>query len=166
MNEDIKLFLTDIDGVLTDGKILCIGDETYRFFDIRDGLAVRLLKIAGIDFGIISGKISAQSRARFQELGADYYFEGIDDKISVAESILLDNRLSWKSVCYMGDDLPDIGLIKKAGLSMAPCDAVEEIRQNAHHICKRPGGHGAFREAVEFLLRRQEKWETVSGRFF
>ncbi len=164
--EKIRFFVSDIDGVLTDGKIFYQGSSLQRFFCIKDGVAFRLLKIAGIKTVLVSGRKSKATAARFGELGLDFYYEGIDDKVSLMVKFLSENGGSWEEISYMGDDLPDLPVIQKSGISFAPGDASEEVRRAADYVCAKNGGEGAFREAAEFILKEQKKWEETLRKFF
>ncbi|HNS32544.1 MAG TPA: HAD hydrolase family protein [bacterium] len=162
----IKFFISDIDGVLTDGKVFYLNSDLHRFFNIKDGIAFRLLKIAGIKIALISGRKSIETRKRFTELDVDFYFEGIENKIKVIEESVLAGNSGWEEICYIGDDFQDMAVIEKAGIAMAPADAVEEIKEKANYVCTRKGGEGAFREAAEMILKEQEKWEDTLEKFF
>lgn len=157
----IKIFITDVDGVLTDGNIFYWEGNIYRKFNVKDGLGIKLLKIAGIEPLILTSKVSSQTKERFSALGVSLYFEGIEKKNIFLENFLKKNNFLWEEICYMGDDLMDIIPMKKANFSICPADAVEEIKEVANYVCKKKGGEGAFREGVEILLKRIEKWEKV-----
>ena len=166
MKKRIKYFVSDIDGVLTDGKIFYINKNINRVFNIKDGIAFKFLKFANIKSVLISGKKSEETKQRFIELGLDFYFEGIENKIKVMEEFILQHKISWEEICYLGDDLPDILVMKKSGLSIAPADAVNEVKKISHYICKQKGGEGAFREAVELILKEQGQWENILKNFY
>jgi 3-deoxy-D-manno-octulosonate 8-phosphate phosphatase (KDO 8-P phosphatase) len=163
--ERIKVVVTDVDGVLTDGKILHLNGKLYRFFNAKDGLGFRLLKLAGIKTVVISGKTSAESKKRFQKLETDGYFEGIKNKVEILEKFITGNGIKWDETCYIGDDLPDIPVMKKVGLPAAPFDAASEVYKVAQYICKSKGGEGAFREVSEVILRGKGLWEKTLQRF-
>lgn len=163
--EKIRVVVTDIDGVLTDGKLFYFDGKLYRFFNIKDGPAFCLLKLAGIKTAVISGKGSQESRRRFKKLGADLYFENVKNKLDVMEKHIIGKHVKWDEVCYLGDDLPDLPVMNKAGLSMAPFDAVPEVKSAAVHVCKKKGGEGVFREAVEIILRGKGLWEETLKRY-
>lgn len=157
--DDISLVLLDVDGVLTDGS-LWIGDngEIVKKFYVRDGLGITLLKKHGIDVGIVTGRFSTIVLQRAQELKIDIVYQGVSDKLSVYEKILEERHLGDAQVAYMGDDLPDIPILKRVGLPAAPCDAVSEVLNIALFCAPYPGGLGAVRALAEFILKRQNKW--------
>jgi len=166
MIKKIKYFVSDVDGVLTDGKIFYKDKCMYRFFNIKDGVAFKLLKISGIHPVLISGKESKETYERFKQLGLEYYFEGIENKVEQMEEFIFQNNTSWEEICYIGDDLPDIPPMKKSAYAIAPADAVEDVKLTAHYVCKQKGGDGAFREAVELILKEQNRWTDILEKFF
>ncbi|MDD3725577.1 MAG: HAD hydrolase family protein [Candidatus Ratteibacteria bacterium] len=161
----IKVVVTDIDGVLTDGKILYFNGKIYRAFNIKDGTGFGLLKIAGIKTVVISAKRAEESKQRFSELMVDHYFEGVADKLSVIEKFITSSNINWNEVCYIGDDIQDIQVMRKAGLSFAPSDACKEVRALADYVCKKKGGEGAFREVVEVILKEMGIWKDILQKF-
>lgn len=161
----IKLVITDIDGVLTDGKLFYLKGKIYRTFNIKDGTGFQLLKMAGIKILVISAKKSEEAKERFSELGVDCYIDGVNDKFKTAEEFIRSNGLKWDEVCYIGDDLQDIPLIKKAGLSVTPSDGCKEVKELAHYICKKKGGEGVLREIAELILKEKKIWESTLGKF-
>ena len=164
--KNIRFFVSDIDGVLTDGRIFYINGKLCRFFNIKDGMAFNLLKNSGIKSVLISGKKSESTKKRFKELDVDFYFEGIENKTKVIEKFISANSSSWEEICYMGDDFQDMVVMEKAGIAIAPADAAEQILQKADYICSKKGGEGAFREAVEVILKEYKKWEDALKKFF
>jgi 3-deoxy-D-manno-octulosonate 8-phosphate phosphatase (KDO 8-P phosphatase) len=154
-----------VDGVMTDGKIFYFDGKLYRFFNIKDGPAFRMLKLAGVKTAVISGKRSQESRKRFGELGADMYFENVKNKVAVIEKHIINSGIEWKEACYLGDDLPDLPAIKKAGLSMAPSDAAPEVKDAAVRVSKKKGGEGVFREAAEIILKGKGIWEEILEKY-
>jgi YrbI family 3-deoxy-D-manno-octulosonate 8-phosphate phosphatase len=151
----VKLFLSDVDGTLTDGNTYYSekGEELKRF-NHKDGRGVHLLKKAGIKFGIITGENSSIVLARAKKLNADYCFVGIENKIEVIKKLLDDLKINSNDLAYIGDDTNDLDAILFAGLSFAPADSHQEVLDAARIICKRNGGNGAFREAVDFILSK------------
>ncbi len=158
----IRLILSDVDGVLTDGGIVFDnqGIETKRFH-VRDGLGIRLWQKAGYRFGLITHRSSRIVKMRVAELGIDVVRQGIDDKLSAMNGILAELRLTPAQVCYLGDDLPDLAVVRAVGLGVAVADASSELRQAAHYTTHLPGGAGAIRETVELILRAQGRWEDL-----
>jgi len=162
--QPIRLIFSDVDGVMTDGSITysSSGEET-KTFHVRDGLAIKFWMGVGYDFSIITARCSEVVRRRAEELGIESINQGRSDKLQVASEILDRLNLEWGSVCYVGDDLPDLPVMRRAGLSVTPADGAKDICQAAHWILKSPGGKGAIRECIERILRAQGKWEGIVG---
>ena len=162
----VKLLILDCDGVLTDGRIILLpdGDET-KCFDVKDGHAMVMAQRAGLPIAIISGRKSAVVRARAKELGVSHLYEMAWVKREPYEKILAEEKLLDEEVCYVGDDVVDIPLLKRAGLGVAVADAVEETKNNCHLVTEHPGGKGAVREVIEFILRAQDKWDEALSRY-
>ncbi|MFY9611511.1 MAG: HAD-IIIA family hydrolase [Blastocatellia bacterium] len=162
----IRLLILDCDGVLTDGRIILLpdGDET-KSFDVRDGHAMVMAKRAGIPIAIISGRTSSAVRTRADELGVTHLFEMAWGKTEPYEKVLAEEALTDAQVCYVGDDVVDIPLLRRAGLAVAVADAVDEAKQFAHLVTSRPGGRGAVREVIELLLKAQGKWDESLARY-
>ncbi|MFB3906525.1 MAG: KdsC family phosphatase [Acidobacteriota bacterium] len=158
----IRLVLTDVDGVLTDGRIAKLphGDE-LKFFSIYDGLGIRLAQRCGIEVGFLSGRKSRQVTARATELGVNVVIQGAADKVQAFESLCQDKGLSFEQVAYVGDDLPDIRLLRKVGFSAAPVNAVSAVKECVDYVTSTKGGRGALREIIELILRAQGKWDQV-----
>ncbi len=161
----IKVVAVDIDGVLTDGKMFYFSGQPYRSFNVKDGPCFFLLRLAGIKTIVISGKGSEESKRRFDEFGVDGYFENIKDKTAVLEKFIIENDIRWDEVCYVGDDLQDIPVMKKVGLSAAPSDAVPEVKSIVAYVCKRNGGDGILREITEIILKGKGLWEKILERY-
>ena len=166
----IKLLLLDCDGVLTDGGLDYTFDgkrvmEGLKVFHIRDGLGLKLAREAGLKLGIISGRISPTLTARARELQIDRLHQGIDDKLSVYEQIKTAEGFADDQIAYIGDDLPDLPVMRRVGLAIAVADAVEEIRECAHFVTNKPGGRGAAREVIELILKAQDKWGESLQRY-
>jgi 3-deoxy-D-manno-octulosonate 8-phosphate phosphatase (KDO 8-P phosphatase) len=158
----IRLILSDVDGVLTDGGIIFDnqGIETKRFH-VRDGMGIRLWQRAGYRFGLITHRSSQIVKMRVAELGIEVVRQGIDDKLAAMRDILEELRLTAEQVCYLGDDLPDLAVVSAVGLGVAVADACDELRQAAHYTTAAPGGAGAVRETVERILQAQGRWEDL-----
>jgi 3-deoxy-D-manno-octulosonate 8-phosphate phosphatase (KDO 8-P phosphatase) len=159
----IKLLLLDCDGVLTDGGLYYTFDgkrvmEGAKVFHIHDGQGLKLAREAGLKLGIISGRISPALIARARELQIDRLHQLIDDKLSVYEQIKTADGFADDQIAYIGDDLPDLPVMRRVGLAIAVADAVDEIRECAHFVTNKPGGRGAAREAIELILKAQDKW--------
>ncbi len=157
---DIIIVATDADGVLTDGKLfLDKNGNQGKSFSIKDGFAFKLLKLAGLKSVIISGKKTGIIQERFSEIGVDFIFENVENKLSVMERLCIQEGVMMKNVCYLGDDVPDIPVLKKVGFSVAPCDAVEEVKEVVMYVTGKKAGEGALRECAEIILKGQKKWE-------
>lgn len=162
----IKLLVLDCDGVLTDGRIIMLpgGDET-KAFDVKDGHAMVMAQRSGLRIAIISGRKSSVVRARATELGVAHLFEMAWVKTEPYEQILSEEGLRDEQVCYVGDDVVDIPLLRRAGFAVAVADAVEETKQHSHVVTGRGGGRGAVREVIEFILKAQDKWDEALARY-
>jgi 3-deoxy-D-manno-octulosonate 8-phosphate phosphatase (KDO 8-P phosphatase) len=160
--QHIRLILSDVDGVLTDGRIIIDNDgvETKRFH-VRDGMGICLWQRAGYRFGLITLRSSQIVKLRVAELGIDIVRQGIENKLTAMKQILSELRLAPAQVCYIGDDLPDLSVMRAAGLGVAVADACEELRKAAHYVAAKPGGEGAVRETVELILKSQRRWEDL-----
>ncbi len=155
----IRLLVLDVDGVLTDGGLDygAAGEETKRFF-VQDGLALVAARRAGLAIAVISGRGSAAVTRRMTELGVSEVHQGVQDKAAALESVMRRLGLRAAEVAVMGDDLPDLALMKQAGLALAPANAVAEVRRAADWVARRAGGAGAVRDAVEMLLKARKDW--------
>ncbi len=155
----IRCILSDVDGVMTDGKIIfdSAGAESKQFH-VRDGLGVKRWMRSGFQFAIITGRDSPVVQRRAEELGVEAVFQGIDDKLATATALLERWRISLAETCYIGDDLPDVPVMRRAGLAVAPADAATDARDAADWILSCHGGQGAVRELTERLLRAKDCW--------
>jgi 3-deoxy-D-manno-octulosonate 8-phosphate phosphatase (KDO 8-P phosphatase) len=165
--EKIRLLLLDVDGVLTDGGIVYDdhGVQT-KVFDVKDGHGLKLLQRSGIRVGIITGRQSEVVNVRARELGIEIVHQGAKEKLVPYEQVLGALGLADEEVAYMGDDLPDLPVLRRAGWAVAPADAVEEVRSRVHHVTARPGGRGAVREVCELLLKETGRWTELTARYF
>ena len=166
MTDRIKLLVLDVDGVLTDGRIILNdhGEEIKRFH-ARDGVGLSLLMAAGIDVAIITGRISGVVQHRARELGITEIHQGVKDKAAIFSNLLQRKGLDKAEVCVIGDDLPDLPMFHLAGLAVAVADAALEVREAATVVTKRRGGIGAVREVCELILKTQGKWENALSSF-
>ena len=154
--------LLDVDGVLTDGRLLYGADgEQWKIFDVRDGIGLKLAQRAGLKVGLLSGRESRALEARAQELGLDALIMHRYDKAAAFGEFLAAHAAAAARVAYMGDDLVDLPVLLACGLSFAPADAVPDVRSRVHHVLSRPGGRGAVRELVELLLRARGAWDPL-----
>ena len=159
---DVKLVILDVDGVMTDGRIV-IDDNglEQRNFDIKDGLGVVALQMSGVDVAIITSKKSGSVRHRAEELKIKRFHEGIRKKTEPYEQMLAEMGIGDAQVAYVGDDLVDLSLMKRVGFPVAVADAVPEVRAAAAYVTQARGGHGAVREAAEAILKAQGKWDAI-----
>jgi 3-deoxy-D-manno-octulosonate 8-phosphate phosphatase (KDO 8-P phosphatase) len=160
----IELILADVDGVLTDGRVVLNnqGIET-KAFHIRDGLGIRLWQKVGYRFGIVTARSSQVVKMRAAELDVSIVRQGAADKLATVREIVRELGLPMEHVCYIGDDLPDLPVVRSVGLGVAVADACEELREAAHYVTRARGGLGAVREAIEWLLKHQRRWSDVIG---
>lgn len=163
--KSVKLFLTDVDGVLTDGAVYMGGGMEMKRFNIRDGLSLKFLQLQGIKVGWVSRRPSSATQQRAEDLKIDFLVQHQGGKIEGVESILRQTGLKWADVCYVGDDIVDIAVLERAGLGVAVGDGVAEARAAAHYVTKAPGGNGAIREIVEMILKAQNKWKRVVSEY-
>lgn len=156
----LKLILTDVDGVLTDGTVLLMPDgREAKSFHIRDGLGIVIAHRAGLRTGLLSGRRSEAVARRASELGMSILLEGIEDKAAAFRRVLAGERLEPHEVAYMGDDISDLPVITEVGLSAAPADAAFEVRNAAYMVTTAPGGRGCLREFIEAILTARGDWE-------
>jgi 3-deoxy-D-manno-octulosonate 8-phosphate phosphatase (KDO 8-P phosphatase) len=161
----IELVLMDVDGTLTDGSLIVTPDgEELKTYHVRDGLGILLARLAGLDLGIITGKTSKGLEKRAERLRITELHQGVLDKPRVLASILEKRGLDPAAVAYIGDDLGDLAVMRSVGLAAAVADAHPEVKEYCHYICRTPGGRGAVREFLEFILKAQSKWGDVSAR--
>jgi len=160
--KDVKLVILDVDGVMTDGRIV-IDDNglEQRNFDIKDGFGVVALQMTGVEVAIITSKKSGSVRHRAEELKIKRFHEGIRKKTEPYEQILAEMGITDAQVAYVGDDLVDLAMMKRVGLPVAVADAVDEVREAAAYVTRARGGHGAVREAAEMILKAQGKWDAI-----
>jgi len=157
--KDIKAFVFDVDGVLTNGDILASDSgEFLRTFNIKDGYALQLAVKRGYQVCIISGGKGAAMERRFEGLGIKHVNLAVSDKVQVFEDFLATVNISASEVLYMGDDIPDHNVMKLVGLATCPADACEEIKSICSYISPYPGGKTAVRDVIEKVLKVQSKW--------
>jgi 3-deoxy-D-manno-octulosonate 8-phosphate phosphatase (KDO 8-P phosphatase) len=163
----VRLILMDVDGVLTDGRIH-VSDQGIesRAFDARDGLGIKLGQKAGLTFGIISGRESSLVEKRSRELGIDEIHQRIHDKLGRAREIQERLSIEADAVCYVGDDLIDLPLMRAVGFAAAPADAMAEVRAVAHLVTGKNGGRGAVREVIDRVLQASGRWDDVTRHYY
>ncbi len=158
----IKAIIADVDGVLTDGRIVYRHDaKEIKVFNVKDGLAVKLARQAGIKIFLISGRSSPALLRRSREMGVERLWQGATNKLPIFDIIKKKYGLIPGQICCIGDDLPDLKLLSNAGLGVAVPDAPEDVRRAADLNTEKRGGMGVLREMVEFILKAQGKWKNV-----
>ena len=160
----IKTFIFDVDGVLTDGKILITNEgEFLRSFDTKDGYAMKCALVQGYKIVIISGGRNQGVEERFKELGVFDIYMGIHYKLDAFQDLLDNYDLDPETILYVGDDVPDIPVMEKVGLGCCPADAVSDVKNMADYVSHKNGGEGCVREIIEQVLRVQGKWRLDIG---
>ena len=155
----VKILILDVDGVLTDGRIIINdhGEET-KSFNVKDGFGISALLDAGIDVAVITGRQSLVVEHRAKDLGIRNVYQGVKDKKAACVRLLEERRMTSDQACYMGDDLPDIPVLRYVGMPVAVADAVKEAREAALYITEKNGGNGAVREVCELILKARDAW--------
>ena len=163
----IKLVLFDVDGVLTDGRIYIDNNGVEsKAFDVKDGHGLKLLQRAGFQVGLITGRDSRIVEHRAKELGIELVFQGVKEKLPVFEKIGRELQLGDDEIAYMGDDLVDLPVLRRAGFSATVADACEMVKSETDFVTSRPGGRGAVREFCDLLLKESGRWPEVLARYF
>ena len=158
----IRLFLFDVDGVLTDGTVVMHGDGSEsKGFHIRDGAAIVWAQRAGLPVGLLSARSSGATAHRAAQLAVRIVEQGVKSKLATYEQIAREARVTDEEVAYMGDDLLDLPVLTRVGLSAAPADAAAEVRERVDWVSDANGGRGAARELIEMVLRVQNRWDGV-----
>jgi 3-deoxy-D-manno-octulosonate 8-phosphate phosphatase (KDO 8-P phosphatase) len=162
----IKLLITDIDGVMTDGRIVysIYGDE-LKFFDVTDGFGISLLYRAGIRTIIITAKKSRIVKMRGRDLKAARVYAGFMDKIIPFNDVLKRFKVKPEEICFIGDDLLDVPVLKRVGFAVSVPNAMEEVKAIAHYVTFKAGGRGAVREICDLILKSQDKWDQVTSKY-
>src|SRR4051812_7318111 len=163
---NIQLLILDVDGVLTDGGIIRddAGQQIKRFH-VRDGAGIVLWRRLQKDVAIITGKESAVVSLRAEELGIPHVYQNIGNKLEAYDQIKDELGISDNEIAYVGDDLPDLPVMRRVGVAIAVADAVEEVRAVAKYVTKYPGGYGAVRDAIEFLCKEMGVWQQVVEKY-
>ncbi|MCY1282533.1 3-deoxy-D-manno-octulosonate 8-phosphate phosphatase KdsC [compost metagenome] len=162
----VRLAVFDVDGVLTDGRLYFLPDGgEFKTFNTLDGQGIKMLMNAGVRTAIISGRKSEVVERRAQNLGIQHLFQGREDKLVVLEGLLVELGLTLDQVAYLGDDLPDLPVIRRVGLGMAVANADAFVRQHAHGVTQARGGDGAAREFCELILRAQDSLEAAQAAY-
>lgn len=162
----LRLLLFDVDGVLTDGVVVMHTDGSEsKSFHIRDGAAMVWAQRAGLTIGLLSARSSGATSHRAAQLAIRLVVQGVSSKLAAYEQILRDGGLSDEAVAYMGDDIIDLPVLARAGLSAAPADAAPEVRDRVHWVSAVGGGRGAVREFIEMVLRAQARWDGIMRQY-
>ena len=163
----VKVFVVDIDGVMTDGRIIYSGyGDELRFFDVQDGFGITLLNRAGIKTVIVTAGKSKIVKHRARDLKVTKTYHGFMNKIEPFNDLLKHFKVTPEEVCFMGDDLIDIPILKRVGFAVAVSNAVDDAKKAAHHITASKGGRGAVREICDLILKSQGKWDLVTSKYF
>lgn len=156
--EKIELFITDVDGVLTDGRIVLGNDgEEFKFFHVHDGLGIKLAQQEGIKTAIITGRESKLVARRAGELEISEVHQNIKDKLAVFDDLLEKYEISAENVAYIGDDLNDLAILKRVGLALSVANGVQRVKDEVDYVTEKQGGAGAVREAIELILNAREE---------
>lgn len=165
--KSIKLIIFDVDGVLTDGRIVFAGNDLeIKSFDVRDGHGIKLAVRCGLTIALVTGRTSDVVTRRAADIGVERVFQGIWDKKPVMEKLLNELELKSEDVAVVGDDVVDIPMLRVAGLAVTVPEAPLEVRKEAHYVTNHSGGSGAARELIEMILKAQNKWSQVMARYY
>ena len=158
----VKLLLFDVDGVLTDGTVTIHADGTEsKTFGIRDGIGVVWAERAGLKVGLLSARMSATTPHRAAQLGITIVQQGVADKLDGYERIIAAEQVGDAEVAYMGDDIVDLAVLGRVGLSASPADAVAQVRARVDWVSRARAGRGAVRALIELILRAQGRWDAI-----
>jgi 3-deoxy-D-manno-octulosonate 8-phosphate phosphatase (KDO 8-P phosphatase) len=162
----IRLLILDVDGVMTDGKIIIddSGNEV-KHFNVRDGHGIKMIMRHGIDVVLLTGRRSKVVEHRAKDLGITEVHQGVHDKLSIFEAILRSRSLRYENIAFVGDDIVDVPVLKRAGFSVAVADAAEHVKKCVDYITHNSGGAGAVREVCEMILEAQDKWGDIVTRY-
>ena len=162
----VRCLIMDVDGVLTDGRIIFGSDGTeFKCFDVKDGHGIVLAHRVGLETVLMTGRHSAVVERRAEELGIKRVYQKVWDKLAKFEEVQTELGLDDAEVAFIGDDVVDVPLLRRVGLAIAVADAHDAARAAAHYVTHRPGGRGAVREALEFILKAQGRWADAVARY-
>jgi len=166
----VRLLLMDVDGVLTDGRLINVpspdgGVFESKAFDSQDGIALQWLSWHGIDTGVISGRVSPATEARAKQVNMRYVYQGHIEKIPILDEIRAASGMGAEEIAYCGDDLTDIVVMRRVGLAFAPANARDEVKRAAHYVTRASGGRGAVREICELLLEAHGRWTDILKKY-
>ena len=160
--QKVRVLVMDVDGVLTDGKIIIdAGGNEIKNFDVQDGFGIVFFKRAGYKTAVISARAAEAVSVRLKDLKVDKIYQDAYPKVNAYVKLLNDLRVTEGQVCFIGDDLPDLGVLKRVGFAVAVANAVDEVKKAADYVTKKNGGEGAVREVIELILKTQGKWESI-----
>ncbi|MDP3790632.1 MAG: HAD-IIIA family hydrolase [Candidatus Omnitrophota bacterium] len=163
----VKMLISDIDGVMTDGRIVysIYGDE-LKFFDVTDGFGMSLLNRAGIKTVIMTAKKSRIVKMRGRDLKVARVYAGFLDKMIPFNDLLKRFKINPEEICFIGDDLIDLPVLKRVGFAVSVPNAMEEVKVAAHYVTSKSGGRGAVREVCNLILKSQDKWDQATAKYF
>jgi 3-deoxy-D-manno-octulosonate 8-phosphate phosphatase (KDO 8-P phosphatase) len=162
----ITLLVLDVDGVLTDGHLVLYGDGTEsKAFHTHDGHGIRMWRRAGLEVALISGRRSEPTRRRAEQLEIPHVFQDCHFKLPTLQQLLAQLKLGPENVAYVGDDLPDLPVVRFVGFGVAVANAVEEVKAQADYVTTRCGGDGAVREVIEMILKASDRWQSLMERY-
>ncbi|WP_079710619.1 KdsC family phosphatase [Paraliobacillus ryukyuensis] len=163
---NIKLIIMDVDGVLTDGKLhLSSNGDELKSFHTQDGMGISLARYAGIKSAIITGRTSEAVNRRAKELKIDYVYQGIKDKTQILNEIIAFENVEKENICYIGDDINDLPILKQVGYAASPSNAVPLVLKNVDFVAERPGGEGAVRSIIDNILEQQAEYSNLIRNF-
>jgi 3-deoxy-D-manno-octulosonate 8-phosphate phosphatase (KDO 8-P phosphatase) len=157
----VRIFLCDVDGILTDSSVFIGMDREIKRFHIRDGLGLMMLREHGIKVGWVSNRPSLATTLRAEELRIDFLEQAKGNKVTAVEKILARTGFEWDEVCYMGDDVVDLGVLRRAGVAATVADAIAEAKAASHYVTLAEGGRGGVREVVDLILKAQNHWKKL-----
>ena len=162
----IKMLVLDVDGILTDGTLIVNADGTEtKNFNSLDGHGIRLMKRAGCKVAFLSGRFSDPTTVRAAQLEVDYCFQDKHFKLPVLNELAQTENITLENIAYMGDDLPDLPIIRAVGFAATVPNAAPEVKLHAHFITEKTGGNGAVREVIELILKINGKWDSIMKRY-
>ncbi len=163
---DIQILVLDVDGVLTNGTVVINGDGSEsKAFNVLDGHGIRMWQRAGLKVAFLSGRMSEPTRHRAEQLQIDHCLQDCLDKLPALEKLLQQLGLAAQQAAYIGDDLMDLPAIRHVGFGAAVANAIDEVKQSADYVTKRPGGSGAVREVIEYILKKTGRWPELMKRY-
>lgn len=163
---EIQMLILDVDGVLTDGTLYIHSDGSEsKCFNTLDGHGIKMWQRAGLKVALLSGRASEPTKHRAEQLNIEYVFEDCHDKLPALQKFIEKLGLSPDAVAYVGDDLTDLPVIRYVGFGAAVANAVDEVKKYADYVTERPGGAGAVREVIEYILKKTGKWQELMTRY-